>query len=1088
MRTSPECLFMRLLVIAGLLAALPARGQAPAFLVRDINPSTPEPRVEDTGAESEGVGSLFYFEADDGTHGEEIWRTDGTPAGTFLLKDICPGACTSNPRALTSSNGLLFFVADDPLQGPGLWKSDGTPEGTSLVKGDLNELQGFEEFSFPGMTDAGGKLLFTVQASDSVLELWVTDGTPGGTHAVGDAARGFIPFFFRRFLAVDHGQVLFAAQDSFTTWEPWVTDGTNAGTHRLSEVNPGAGSPIRFNTVEPAGPEAVAAPRGGFVFVADDGSHGPEIWRTDGTAGGTTLIKDVAPGSSGSSPFGLTVFNGKVLFNATDPAHGSEIWATDGTAAGTTLLLDIQPGASGSDPREITTVGSQAFFRAADGTHGAELWATDGTAAGTRMVKDLVPGSGSGLPPTAGGYELTAIGGLLVFYSPVAGGSPASFWTSDGTDAGTQPLAPASGSWPYVDVFSQGINNQGVDNHGVAGGRLFFRGDFDPSFWVTDGTMAGSSKILDVPVATSSFLVSSGTLEPRLLADLNGALLFQATDSTPSYKLWRSDGTAAGTAQLSDLGGSFLPKDFHTVNGRLVFRDAPSRLGLSDGTTAGTEIVLGSSVVAFATKPLGHELFFLSQPDSAPAGLWKTDGTEAGTVLVATHSSPTPGVSPVPSGGKVFYSLFNGTSFDLWVSDGTAGGTSVIAPASNPQNLTDVGGTLFFSSFAFFTPALWKSDGTVAGTVQVKGVNVITSPNESFAVLPGGTILFRAQDEAHGQELWRSDGTDAGTVLVKDVNPGSAGSRLSVLTVAGSHAFFVAADGVHGRELWVSDGTAAGTHLVKDVVPGAGSSLPFSLTAAGSGVVFSAFDPAHGVEPWRSDGTDAGTVRLADVAPGPFSSNPLGFTLSGSKLYFTANDNTTGFELWAIPKRFVTGTFADVPPNFWAWQFVEALAASGVTGGCGGGNFCPGDLVNRAQMAVFILAARDGVPPPPATGTRFDDVPPGFWAGPWIEELAREGVVSGCSGNPPLYCPNNNVTRAEMAVLLTVSRHEDPPPATGTRFNDVPADSFAARFIEQLAADGITSGCGGGNFCPDLPITRAEMAVFLAVAFHLPLP
>jgi ELWxxDGT repeat protein len=1076
------CLFTRLFAILGLLAVLPARGQAPAYLVKDINPDTPAPRVEETGAESEGVGSLFYFVADDGTHGTEIWRTDGTPAGTFLLKDVCPGACSSFPHALTSSNGLLFFFADDPLQGPGLWKSDGTPGGTSLVKGDINGLQSFEDFLLPAMRDAGGKLLFTVLAADNVLELWVTDGTPGGTHAVGDAARGFLPFFPLRFLALDHGQVLFAAQDSFTTWEPWVTDGTNAGTQRLSEVNPGAGNPIRFNNLGLAGQEAVAAPLGGFVFVGDDGSHGPEIWRTDGTAGGTNLIKDIAPGSSGSSPFGLAVFNGKVLFNATDPAHGSEIWVTDGTAAGTGLLLDVQPGSSGSDPREITVVGSQAFFRAADGTHGAELWATDGTTAGTRMVKDLLPGSAGGLPPTAGGYEFTAVGGRLVFFSPTAGGPFGSFWTSDGTDAGTQPLAPASGSWPYVDVFSQG-----VDNHGVAGGRLFFRGDFDPSFWVTDGTMAGSTKILDVPVATSAFLVSSGTMEPGLLAALNGALLFQATDDI-HYALWGSDGTAAGTSQVSDLGGSSLPRQLHTVNGRLAFSDLSSRLGLSDGTTAGTEVVPGSSVLAFATKPLGNDLFFLSQPDSAPSGLWKTDGTEAGTVPVATHSSPIPGGSPVPSGGKVFYSLLNGGSYNLWVSDGTAGGTSMIGPGLSPQNLTDANGTLFFSAFqpALLRYTLWKSNGTAAGTVQVSAVAINNGP---FAVLPDGTFLFMGDGlDGHGEELWRSDGTGAGTVLVKDILPGPARSRISGLAVAGNQAFFTAADGVHGLELWVSDGTPAGTHLVKDVVSGAGSSVPSNLTTVGSVVVFSAFDPAHGVEAWRSDGTDAGTWRLADVAPGPLSSSPLGFTASGSKLYFTADDNTTGFELWALPKKAVVPTFADVPSNFFAWQFVEALAASGVTGGCGDGQFCPDDLVNRAQMAVFILSARDGVPPPPATGTRFDDVPPGYWAGPWIEELAREGVVSGCSATPPRYCPEKNLTRAEMAVLLTLARHEDPPPATGTRFADVPADYWAARFIEQIAADGITGGCGGGNYCPDQPITRGEMAVFLATAFHLPLP
>ncbi|HET9211006.1 MAG TPA: ELWxxDGT repeat protein [Thermoanaerobaculia bacterium] len=1075
------------LAIPGLLAGLPMLGQAPAYLVKDINPDTPLPRVEETAAESEGVGSLFYYAANDGTHGTEVWRTDGTAAGTFMLKDICPGACSSRPRTLTSSNGLLFFVAQGP-QGPGLWKSDGTPGGTSLVKGDLSGVQSFADFLAPTMVDAGGKLLFTVLAADDVLELWITDGTPGGTHAVGDAARGFIPFFPPRFLAVDHGQVLFAAQDSLTTWEPWVTDGTNAGTHRLSEVNPGAGSPIRFNNLGPAGQEAVAAPWGGFVFVGDDGSHGPEIWRTDGTAAGTVQIKDIASGSSGSSPLGLAVFNGKVLFNATDPTHGSEIWTTDGTAAGTGLLLDVQPGGSGSDPREITAVGSLAFFRADDGTHGAELWATDGTTAGTRMVKDVVPGSAGGLPPTAGGYEFTAIGGRLVFYSATVVGGLGSFWTSDGTDAGTQPLAPVSGSWPYVDVFSQGIDGHGVDNHGVAGGRLFFRGDFTPSFWVTDGTMAGSYKILDVPVATSSFAAFNGNLDPGLLAALNGTLFFQATDGISNYELWRSDGTDAGTSQVSDLG-SALPRYLNTVNGHLAFiAFYNSRLGLSDGTTAGTEIVPGSSVRAFATKPLGNELFFLSQPDSAPAGLWKTDGTAAGTVLVATHDSVIPGGSPVPSGGKIFYSLLNGASYyDLWVSDGTAGGTSLLGPGFSPQSMTDAGGTFFFSAFppGSFYYTLWKSDGTAAGTVQVADVNVVTSFYEPFAVLPGGTILFQAQDGTHGQELWRSDGTGAGTVLVKDVLPGPASSRISGLTVAGSRAFFAADDGVHGIELWVSDGTAAGTHLVKDIVPGAGSSFPFRPAAVGSVVVFSAFDPEYGVEAWRSDGTDAGTWRLADVAPGPLSSNPLGFTVSGSRLYFTADDNTTGSELWAIPRKYVTGTFADVPPNYWAWRFIESLAASGVTGGCGDGDFCPGDYVNRAQMAIFVLAAR-GTVPPPATGTRFDDVPAGYWAGPWIEELAREGVVSGCSGN--LYCPDNLLTRAEMAVLLTVSRGENPPLATGTRFADVPADYWAARFIEQLAADGITAGCGGGNYCPDLPITRGEMAVFLATAFHLPLP
>lgn len=104
-----------------------------------------------------------------------------------------------------------------------------------------------------------------------------------------------------------------------------------------------------------------------------------------------------------------------------------------------------------------------------------------------------------------------------------------------------------------------------------------------------------------------------------------------------------------------------------------------------------------------------------------------------------------------------------------------------------------------------------------------------------------------------------------------------------------------------------------------------------------------------------------------------------------------------------------------------------------------------------------------------------------------MEEFAREGITSGCGGGN--YCPSNNVTRAQMAIFLLRSEHSAnyvPPPATGTMFNDVPANAFAAAWIEQLANEGISSGCGGGNFCPNDPVTRAQMAVFLVNTFNLP--
>lgn len=184
-----------------------------------------------------------------------------------------------------------------------------------------------------------------------------------------------------------------------------------------------------------------------------------------------------------------------------------------------------------------------------------------------------------------------------------------------------------------------------------------------------------------------------------------------------------------------------------------------------------------------------------------------------------------------------------------------------------------------------------------------------------------------------------------------------------------------------------------------------------------------------------------------------------------------------------------TGVFLDVPVGHWAKNFIEKLYLSKISSGCGNGNFCPNQFVTRAQMAVFVLRAKYGTSytPPAATGTMFLDVPSNYWAAPWIEALANEGVTGGCAnGN---YCPEVAVTRDQMAVLLLRSVHGNtyqPPAASGTMFGDVAGNYWAAAWIEALATEGITGGCGNGDFCPRTPVNRAQMAVFLTTAFNIP--
>jgi hypothetical protein len=189
----------------------------------------------------------------------------------------------------------------------------------------------------------------------------------------------------------------------------------------------------------------------------------------------------------------------------------------------------------------------------------------------------------------------------------------------------------------------------------------------------------------------------------------------------------------------------------------------------------------------------------------------------------------------------------------------------------------------------------------------------------------------------------------------------------------------------------------------------------------------------------------------------------------------------------------VNQTFVDVTNDYWAADFVEQLYVAGITDGCGSAplRYCPDAIVSRAQMAVFLLRSLHGstyTPPALGDGAGFGDVPDDHWAAAWIKQLVTEGITSGCgSGN---YCPEQTLTRAQIAVFLLRAKYGSgyAPPVVGaeTGIGDVPVDHWAAAWIKQLVAEGITAGCGGGDYCPEAPVTRAQMAVFLVRTFNLP--
>jgi len=226
-------------------------------------------------------------------------------------------------------------------------------------------------------------------------------------------------------------------------------------------------------------------------------------------------------------------------------------------------------------------------------------------------------------------------------------------------------------------------------------------------------------------------------------------------------------------------------------------------------------------------------------------------------------------------------------------------------------------------------------------------------------------------------------------------------------------------------------------------------------------------------------GVSATGVTVTD----PQTSSATFPALAPGALHDVTATNTGGCG-WTSPKAWFAD-FLDVDQLHPFHRFVENIFRKGITAGCASaGNYCPANPVTRAQMAVFLLKSKYGASyTPPAAAGVFGDVPPSNPFAPWIEQLATELITAGCSGGN--YCPTNAVTRAQMAVFLLKSKYGPnlvPPPATGI-FADVPVSSPFAPWIEMLAEEEITGGCGGPNYCPNNPVTRGQMAVFLTKTF-----
>ncbi|MFL5116237.1 MAG: ELWxxDGT repeat protein [Microvirga sp.] len=752
---------------------------------------------------------IELFTVDDGVHGRELWRTDGTATGTFLVKDILPGSVGSGLGSLTKVGSQVFFTASDKQFGPvQLWVNDGTAAGTVKVSETISGAANFVDYN--------GFLHFIGSDRFANHGVFRTDGTAAGTVLVSASTFDFYT------PTVSNGLIYFVGDSSFVQQEPWVSDGTAAGTHLLKDIYPKGNSLSPFSTN--------FTPVGSLTFfTANEPTHGSELWVTDGTTSGTTLVQDINPGTSDSDPTNFIAAGSRLVFTA----NGGQLYGSDGTAAGTVALPIAKGTPGGIVGLPVANTVANLFqldaatvtFFGTDGSHPFGLFRTDGTAAGTSFIAAI----------NNDGYKPALLNGFEYVYG--SDGVQSGLFRTDGTAGGTSFVA-ATGSF-Y--------------NATVSNGRIFFTGsDAQGSeLWVTDGTAPGTGRVTDI-------VPGSGSSSPSLLSAYGNGVIFTATEPVHGTEVYFSDGTT--TTRASDIAmpaGSgitlFIPLDgvprltfttqlqsgtapeHVTFSGTLHNPDPTTVQVFDHGTLLGTATVdaaLGTWSLDATLAPGAHYGFTAVATDS--------DGDTANAALTGPFAvSYTIGVTGAPftaqtnyvdAAGHLVTSVYlmgDGRLYQLlsygYDGAGQLGFTNTTYADGTVSSLVPVSGNPnFASSYQLFD----SSGHTIAQTYsRVDGTKYQTVVN-----LGGGTSVKQTYDTSEqvlSKQIDRPDGTheisqfrvtgqdyvssdilyDSGYHPLVGQYDHADGSHLIQASVAGQHLFATRdADvlgGVAGRDIFV---------------------------------------------------------------------------------------------------------------------------------------------------------------------------------------------------------------------------------------------------------------------------------------------
>ncbi|MGN6617457.1 MAG: ELWxxDGT repeat protein [Ilyomonas sp.] len=850
------------------------------------------------------LNGVFYFSSNDGIHGYELWRSDGSFKGTYLVKDINPGINSSNCSDITVFAKKIYFSASDGVHGQELWSSDGTAQGTQLVA-DLNP---YYDANPSFLTNVNGTLYFVISSSFNYRDqLWKTDGTEAGTVLVADFSSPYSEN--AKELTNVNGKLFFTLDVNGYDSQVFTSDGTAQGTFSLGD----------FNSNGADGASNLTSLNGLLYFSVDDNERGlGHLYVSDGTVTGTHAVNNpdniFVPLYRGEDFHPFTIKNNTLFFQGYTDDNGYELCKYNALNPSNKVAFvkDIIPGSTSSYPNlnSMINVNGTIFFTIGPAGADAELWKTDGTSAGTVLVKDINPGGLNGY------YGLINMNGTLMF---AFGNNALGFelWKSDGTKEGTvlvkDIMTGIYSSYPSYLTYKHGI-------------FIFSAKDPQKGFelWKSDGTEAGTVLIKDINRVTTS------PSYPGQFTALNKeTTIFTAGTLKKGFELYKTNGWEAGTKIVKDIyAGSFssYPGFLTKSNNRVYFFATDStgyNLGSTNGLEAGTKLFYHLNLNNFSIQQITATddllYFTLFNYTNYQQELWRSDGTAAGTYPIKTDLSPYYNLNITAVGKTLFFvndDFVNGP--ELWKTDGTVANTTIVKDiypgyqGSYPSNLYSFKGRLYFSADYGYGPFLWVSDGTEAGTKVIKAALV----QGAFAQANDKLFFNAYSTVARGNELYATDGTSAGTKLVKDINKGPAGSYPFALTNGDTALYFFADDGKHGSELWTSNGSREATHLVKNITPGIDGTYFNSMVNVNDKLFFIVNDTL-----WQSDGTKNGTHKVKDETLEGVN-NLTDLTSVNDRLFFSGYSYQYGQELYTAkaedcfePKVLIAENITAVKPS-----------------------------------------------------------------------------------------------------------------------------------------------------------------------------